>query len=162
MPWFDLPLAELHKHRTETKEPPDLTGWWAQRLSEARAAARPPGLTSYQPGSRFWPFQWIEGGWLLALSVLLIGATVWLVRRRAAHDSADRHDRWRTRRSGRAYVPGERGDVLIGVDVHLVSPRLDDGEACPVAVTVHDVRALLAGSVMGDDRHVRGGRIGTA
>ena len=39
---------------------------------------------SYQPGSRFWPFQWIEGGWLLALSVLLIAATVWLVRRRAA------------------------------------------------------------------------------
>jgi hypothetical protein len=40
--------------------------------------------TTYQPASRFWPFQWIEGGWLLALSVLLIGATVWLVRRRAA------------------------------------------------------------------------------
>ena len=40
--------------------------------------------TSYQPASRFWPFQWIEGGWLLALSVLLIAATVWLVGRRAA------------------------------------------------------------------------------
>jgi hypothetical protein len=40
--------------------------------------------TSYQPIGRFWPFQWIEGGWLLALSVLLIAATVWLVRRRAA------------------------------------------------------------------------------
>ncbi len=40
--------------------------------------------TSYQPGSRFWPFQWIESGWLLALSVLLIAATIWLVRRRAA------------------------------------------------------------------------------
>ena len=40
--------------------------------------------SSYQPGSRFWPFQWIEGGWLLALSVLLIAATIWLVRRRAA------------------------------------------------------------------------------
>jgi hypothetical protein len=40
--------------------------------------------TSYQPASRFWPFQWIEGGWLLTLSVLLIAATVWLVRRRAA------------------------------------------------------------------------------
>lgn len=39
--------------------------------------------TSYQPASRFWPFQWIESGWLLALSMLLIGATVWLVRRRA-------------------------------------------------------------------------------
>ena len=40
--------------------------------------------TSYQPGSRFWAFQWIESGWLVALSVLLIAATVWLVRRRAA------------------------------------------------------------------------------
>jgi hypothetical protein len=40
--------------------------------------------TSYQPGSRFWPFQGIEAGWLLALSVLLIAATIWLVRRRAA------------------------------------------------------------------------------
>jgi ABC-type transport system involved in multi-copper enzyme maturation permease subunit len=39
--------------------------------------------TSYQPGSRFWPFQWIEGGWLFALSVLLIAVTVWLVGRRA-------------------------------------------------------------------------------
>ena len=39
---------------------------------------------SYQPASRFWPFQWIEGGWLLALSALLIAVTVWLVRRRAA------------------------------------------------------------------------------
>ena len=40
--------------------------------------------TSLQPGSRFWPFQWIEGGSLLALSVLLIAAIIWLVRRRAA------------------------------------------------------------------------------
>jgi ABC-2 family transporter protein len=39
--------------------------------------------TSYQPGSRFWLFQGIEGGWLLALSVLLIATTVWLLRRRA-------------------------------------------------------------------------------
>jgi ABC-2 family transporter protein len=38
--------------------------------------------TTYQPASRFWQFQWIEGGWLLALSVLLIAVTVWLVRRR--------------------------------------------------------------------------------
>jgi len=40
-------------------------------------------LTIYQPDSRFWPFQWIEGGWLLALSLLLIAATIWLVHRRA-------------------------------------------------------------------------------
>lgn len=39
--------------------------------------------TTYQPASRFWTFQWIEGGWLLALSALLIATTVWLVRRRS-------------------------------------------------------------------------------
>jgi hypothetical protein len=41
-------------------------------------------VTSYQPASRFWAFQWIEAGWLLALSLLLLTATLWLVRRRAA------------------------------------------------------------------------------
>jgi hypothetical protein len=41
-------------------------------------------LTTYEPASRFWPFQWIEAGWLLALSLLLLTATVWLVRRRPA------------------------------------------------------------------------------
>ena len=40
--------------------------------------------TRYQPASRFWPFQWTEGGWLLALSLVLIAATIWLVRRRLA------------------------------------------------------------------------------
>jgi len=41
-------------------------------------------LTSYQPASRFWSFQLIEGSWLLALSLLLIGVTIWLVHRRTA------------------------------------------------------------------------------
>jgi hypothetical protein len=40
--------------------------------------------STYQPGSRFWHFQLIEGGWLLVLSLALLAATVWLVRRRAA------------------------------------------------------------------------------
>lgn len=40
--------------------------------------------TTYQPASRFWPFQWIEGGWLFALSILLCAVTLWVVRRRAA------------------------------------------------------------------------------
>jgi hypothetical protein len=39
--------------------------------------------TSYEPASRFWHFQLIEGGWLLALSVILLAGAVWLVRRRA-------------------------------------------------------------------------------
>jgi hypothetical protein len=39
---------------------------------------------SVQPDSRFWHFQLIEGGWLLAVSALLVGGAVWLVRRRGA------------------------------------------------------------------------------
>jgi hypothetical protein len=38
---------------------------------------------SYQPATRFWSFQLIEAGWLVALSASCIAATVWLVRRRA-------------------------------------------------------------------------------
>jgi hypothetical protein len=41
-------------------------------------------VTRYQPASRLWTFQWIEDGWLLALSALLVALTVRLVRRRAA------------------------------------------------------------------------------
>ncbi len=41
-------------------------------------------FTTYQPDSRFWTFQWIEASWLLCLSLLLLGATVWLIRRRAS------------------------------------------------------------------------------
>ena len=47
MPWFDLPLASLREHRTAAEEPPGLDGWWAERMDEARAAARPPGVTRY-------------------------------------------------------------------------------------------------------------------
>jgi hypothetical protein len=40
--------------------------------------------TRYQPASRFWAFQWIEGAWLVALSLLLIALTFLLVRWRTA------------------------------------------------------------------------------
>lgn len=39
---------------------------------------------TYQPGSRFLPFQFIEFGWLIVLSAILIGAALVLIRRRAA------------------------------------------------------------------------------
>jgi hypothetical protein len=39
---------------------------------------------SYQPASRWWEFQLIEGGWLLAASLVFIAATVLLIRRRPA------------------------------------------------------------------------------
>lgn len=38
----------------------------------------------YIPDSRFWPMQVFEAGWVLIVAILLGGATVWLVRRRAA------------------------------------------------------------------------------
>lgn len=59
-PRTKLPLAQALAQR-------GITEWWR-----------------YIPTSRFWPMQFFEGGWLLILSVLLAGATVWLVRHRAA------------------------------------------------------------------------------
>ena len=41
-------------------------------------------MTTFQPDSRYWPFQWIELGWLTILSLLLLGTSVWLLRRRSA------------------------------------------------------------------------------
>ncbi|MGH3497322.1 MAG: ABC transporter permease subunit [Nocardioidaceae bacterium] len=40
--------------------------------------------TSYQPDSRYWPFQWMEFGWLAVLSLVVLATTLWLVRRRSA------------------------------------------------------------------------------
>jgi hypothetical protein len=51
------------------------------------SASLPAGYlewSRYIPLSHFWPMQFIEAGWLLVLSVLLIAVTVRLVRRRAA------------------------------------------------------------------------------
>ena len=60
----------------------------APKVNETPAQAfAQHGITQwwrYIPVSRFWPMQFIEAGWLLALSVLLIAATIWLVRRRAS------------------------------------------------------------------------------
>jgi hypothetical protein len=41
-------------------------------------------VTTYQPDHRYWTFQWIEFGWLTVLSLVLLGATFWLLRRWAA------------------------------------------------------------------------------
>lgn len=38
-------------------------------------------VSGYQPDSRYWPFQWLEFGWLAALTAVLVGATLWLLRR---------------------------------------------------------------------------------
>ncbi|WP_026414974.1 hypothetical protein [Actinomadura oligospora] len=41
-------------------------------------------VTHYQPSGRFWSFQLIEAGWMLALAAVLAATTVWMVRRRTA------------------------------------------------------------------------------
>lgn len=40
-------------------------------------------VTSYQPDSRYWTFQWVELGWLAILALALLAATFWLLRRRS-------------------------------------------------------------------------------
>jgi hypothetical protein len=61
---------------SNSADPNAFTNWLAQQHYTQWAR--------YEPASRFWHFQLIEGGWLLALSVILIAATVWLVCRRGA------------------------------------------------------------------------------
>jgi len=39
-------------------------------------------VTTYQPASRYWAFQWIETGIFLGLSLLLAGFCFWWIRRR--------------------------------------------------------------------------------
>jgi hypothetical protein len=39
-------------------------------------------LEVYQPGNRFWTFQLIEAGLLVALAAVLLGVAVWLIHRR--------------------------------------------------------------------------------
>lgn len=41
-------------------------------------------VTSYQPDGRYWTFQWIEFGWLTALSLVLLATALWLLSRRPA------------------------------------------------------------------------------
>jgi hypothetical protein len=48
----------------------------------AQAAGLTGHYLTYQPGDRFWTFQWIETGIYLAFSVLALGAAFWLVRQR--------------------------------------------------------------------------------
>lgn len=41
-------------------------------------------LVTYQPAGRFWPFQFIEAGIFVALAAAALGATIWLLHRRAS------------------------------------------------------------------------------
>ncbi|MFE2409652.1 hypothetical protein ACFXDE_15045 [Kitasatospora sp. NPDC059408] len=55
-------------------------------FAHLQAMVRDGGYTAhqvYQPADRFWPFQFIEAGWMLALGIAACAAAVWWVRRRA-------------------------------------------------------------------------------
>jgi hypothetical protein len=80
--WRDAPPALLQACASPARGP--LGKGSLSTLAQCFAQRGYTQLTSYQPAGRFWSFQWIEGGWLVALSALLIAATVWLVHRRAA------------------------------------------------------------------------------
>jgi hypothetical protein len=41
-------------------------------------------FTTYQPGYRFWPFQFIETGIFVVLAAALLGVTFWALKRRDA------------------------------------------------------------------------------
>jgi ABC-type transport system involved in multi-copper enzyme maturation permease subunit len=41
-------------------------------------------VVTYQPADRFWPFQLIEAGIFVALTAAALGATIWLLHRRAS------------------------------------------------------------------------------
>jgi hypothetical protein len=39
-------------------------------------------VITYQPGSRYWDFQWLELGIYLAAALAVVGLCIWWVRRR--------------------------------------------------------------------------------
>ena len=41
-------------------------------------------VVTYQPGSRFWGFQWLELGVYLGAALVLAGLCIWWVRRQLA------------------------------------------------------------------------------
>jgi hypothetical protein len=88
----------------EHNSPNDFTDWLSAHGYTAKQ--------TMQPDSRFWRFQLTEGGWLLAVSALLIGGAVGLIRRRGACGSSPRpatDSQCRTRRpSGSRGPPASR------------------------------------------------------
>ena len=54
--------------------------WLALRLGVEYVG---PRVTTYQPAGWFWTFQLIEAVLYLAITAAAVGATIWLLRRRA-------------------------------------------------------------------------------
>jgi hypothetical protein len=77
------PISLVNRFCSSVPAGPGKAGVSLEALAQCLSRHGYAQWTIYQPASRFWPFQWIQGGWQLALSALLIAVTVWLVRRRA-------------------------------------------------------------------------------
>jgi len=54
------------------------------RIGDLVLGFKPGNLVAYQPSDRFWPFQFIEAGIFVVLTAAALGATILLLRRRAA------------------------------------------------------------------------------
>ena len=59
-------------------------GWPVNSILACLARLGYHSFTTYQPGYRFWPFQFIETGIFVALAGVLIGVMFLAVRRRDA------------------------------------------------------------------------------
>ena len=77
------PITLVNKFCSSVPAGPGKAGVSLEALAQCLSRHGYTQWTIYHPASRFWPFQWIQGGWQLALSAVLIAATIWLVRRRA-------------------------------------------------------------------------------
>ena len=74
--------------------PQNCTGSGVRQRHRLRAAGHRPhrrlvlgingNVVTYQPADRFWTFQFIEAGIFVALTAAALGATIWLLHRRAA------------------------------------------------------------------------------
>jgi cephalosporin-C deacetylase len=83
-PLYDLPLAELERHRSTAKEPAGLDAFWARAIATAHAQAAEPVLVPFEPAVY---------GELAAFDVTFSGADghpvrAWYLRPKGAGDAA--------------------------------------------------------------------------
>ena len=79
-----LPASALNPPQGNSKKKPPATSQSGDAFTNWLLAHGYRVGQDVQPNARFWRFQLTEGGWLLTVSALLIGGSVWLVRRRGA------------------------------------------------------------------------------
>ena len=63
---------------------PPQTGHIGDWVLSAGPGSHLATITTYQPADRFWNFQFIEAGLIVAITAAALAATIWLLHRRAA------------------------------------------------------------------------------